>query len=108
MYDDVSDTEVPPVMNTSTLAPTPRPTSTYAIIALVSGILGWTLLPFLGSISAIIFGHLGRAEIRREPQMEGAGMALAGLILGYLSLAIGALVVLFLIGMVGVLALQGA
>ena len=68
--------------------PAPRQTSTYAVISLVAGILGWSLLPFLGSIGAIIFGHLGRSEIRRSNgQMEGDGLAIAGLILGWLSVA---------------------
>lgn len=63
-----------------------RQTSTLAIVSLVAGILGWTLLPFLGSIGAIVTGHLARAEIRREPQpLEGDGLAIGGLILGWLS-----------------------
>ncbi|GHH46010.1 MULTISPECIES: DUF4190 domain-containing protein [Gammaproteobacteria] len=66
----------------------PRQTSTLAVVSLVAGILGWTLLPFIGSIGAIITGHLARAEIRREPQrLEGDGLALGGLILGWLSVA---------------------
>ncbi|WP_434031297.1 DUF4190 domain-containing protein [[Pseudomonas] boreopolis] len=66
----------------------PRQTSTLAVVSLVAGILGWTLLPFIGSIGAIITGHLARAEIRREPQrLEGEGLALGGLILGWLSVA---------------------
>ncbi|MHC9085394.1 DUF4190 domain-containing protein [Luteimonas sp. RIT-PG2_3] len=66
-----------------------RQTSTLAIVALVSGLLGWTLVPWLGSIVAIITGHLARAEIRREPErLEGDGMALAGLILGYSMLVV--------------------
>ena len=60
-----------------------RQTSSLAVISLVAGILGWTLLPFLGSIAAVICGHL-----------EGDGLAVAGLVLGYLSIALGVLVVL--------------
>ena len=40
-----------------------RQTSALAITSLVSGILGWTLLPFIGTIVAIITGHMARAEI---------------------------------------------
>ena len=65
-----------------------RTTSAMAIISLVSGILGWTLLPFLGSIVAVITGHMARSEIRRAPdRLDGDGMAIAGLILGYASIA---------------------
>ncbi|NIK02847.1 DUF4190 domain-containing protein [Xanthomonas cannabis] len=65
-----------------------RQTSAMAIVSLVAGILGWTLIPFLGSICAIITGHLARAEIRRNPQgVEGDGLAIGGLILGWLAVA---------------------
>lgn len=64
----------------------PRENSVLAIVSLVAGILGWTLLPFIGSLGAIICGHLARAEIRREPlRYSGDGMAIGGLILGYAS-----------------------
>lgn len=82
-----------------------RQTSTLAIVSLIAGILGWSLLPFLGSIGAIITGHMARAEIRREPQrLDGDGFAVTGLILGWLSVAlwiVGILVfVLFFGGLV--------
>ena len=39
---------------------------------------------------AIITGHMARSEIRRAPErLEGDGLALAGLILGYSMLVIG-------------------
>ena len=67
-----------------------RQTSALAVVSLVSGILGWSLLPLIGSIAAIITGHLARAEIRRAPErLDGDGMALAGLILGYVMLVLG-------------------
>jgi len=82
-----------------------RSTSALAVISLVFGILGWLPVPVFGSIVAIVTGHLARAEIRRDPQgMEGDGMAVAGLVLGYSALAVGVLVIafvfLFLGGMV--------
>lgn len=49
-----------------------------AVASLVLGIL-WVL--GLGSILAIVFGHIGRGRARRTG--AGAGQALAGLILGY-------------------------
>jgi hypothetical protein len=75
-----------------------RQTSTTAIISLVSGLLGWTLLPLIGSVVAIVTGHMARAEIRRNPQaLEGDGLAIAGLVLGYamLAVAIASVVALF-------------
>lgn len=74
---------------------TMRTTNPMAIISLIAGILGWTLLPFLGSIVAVVTGHLARGEIRRAPdRLEGDGLALAGLILGYAAIAMAVLVVI--------------
>lgn len=83
----------------------PRQTSALAITSLISGILGWTLVPWIGSIVAIITGHMARGEIRRAPdRFEGDGLALAGLILGYAMLALSlvgiVLLVLFFGGLV--------
>jgi hypothetical protein len=81
-------------------------TSTLAIISLVSGLLGWTLVPWLGSIAAIITGHMARAEIRREPDaVEGDGMAVAGLVLGYAMVALSILAIVMIILFFGGLAL---
>ena len=67
-----------------------RQTSTLAVVSLISGILGWCLLPLIGSIVAIVTGHMARGEIRRAPErLEGDGLALAGLILGYSMLVVG-------------------
>ncbi|WP_457321145.1 DUF4190 domain-containing protein [Stenotrophomonas sp. P5_B8] len=70
-----------------------RQTSALAVVSLVMGIVGWTLLPFIGSLVAIITGHMARADIRRQPQaLEGDGLALTGLILGWVAV-IGSLLV---------------
>ena len=63
----------------------PPRTSGTAIASMVFGILSWCVLPFIGSILAIVFGHSARNEIRRAPPgtIEGDGFATAGLILGW-------------------------
>lgn len=64
-------------------------TSGMAIASLVMGIAGWTLLPLLGSILAIVFGYAARREIRQRPdQLTGDGLAVAGLVLGWLMVGI--------------------
>ena len=84
---------------------TARQTSSLAIISLISGILGWTLLPFLGSIAAVVCGHMARGEIRRAPdRLEGDGLAVAGLVLGYLAIALAVLTVVAIILFFGGLA----
>jgi hypothetical protein len=63
-----------------------RTTSSLAIASLVSGILGWTLLPVIGTLVAIITGHMARAEIRRSAgTLGGDGLAIGGLVLGWVS-----------------------
>ena len=88
---------------------TPKNTSTYAILSLAFGLMAWLMAPLLGAIVAVVCGHLARAEIRRaHGAIEGDGMAMAGLILGYLQIALAivfALVVaIFFGGLVAVIA----
>lgn len=87
-------------MNTSATYPSAPANSALAVVSLVFGILTWFMLPVIGAVVAIICGHLARAELRRAPwgSMQGNGLALAGLILGYLHLIFGALAVTLLLG----------
>jgi len=66
------------------MAPT-QPTSGLAIGAMVCGIAEVFTLGF-AAIPAVILGHLARAQIRRTGE-RGDGMAIAGLVLGYLGIA---------------------
>ncbi|HET6546563.1 MAG TPA: DUF4190 domain-containing protein [Rhodanobacteraceae bacterium] len=86
-----------------------RQTSVLAVFSLVFGILAWCALPFVGAIIAVVCGHSARGEIRRAPAatMDGGGMALAGLILGWLQLAACIAVIAFVFLFVGGLALFG-
>ena len=61
-------------------------TNALAISSLVCGIIGW-IIPILFALLAIIFGHVARSQIKRSGQ-SGAGLALAGLILGYIQFVI--------------------
>lgn len=89
-----------------------KTTSTLAIISLVAGILGWTLLPLLGSVGAIITGHMARGEIRKSAgTIDGDGLAIAGLVLGWGSVIVAilsvVLVVVFFGGIAALLAWFG-
>lgn len=69
---------------------TPAPTTSYATTSLIMGVLGWTLIPIVGGIIAVITGHLAKKDIRQsEGLLGGDGIASAGLFLGYLNLAVG-------------------
>ncbi len=76
------------------------PNSTAAIVSLVFGILSWVALPFIGSIVAIVAGHIGRREVAQSNgRLGGGGLALAGLILGYLQIVLFALAICAFIGL---------
>jgi hypothetical protein len=80
--------------------PPAKPNSNMAIASLVLGILGWTILPGLASIAAIITGHMAKNEIKGSMgQLGGDGMATGGLIMGYASVAIFLCVCLAMAGM---------
>jgi Domain of unknown function (DUF4190) len=59
-------------------------TSVAAILSLVCGLLG--CIPFVTGLAAVILGFVGIKKTR-DPMVTGKGMAIAGLILGILSLA---------------------
>ena len=67
-------------------APAPRPVSTngLAVAALVLGIV-WFF--WIGSILAVVLGHCALHQISRDPRYGGRGMAVAGLVLGYVGIA---------------------
>jgi type IV pilus assembly protein PilA len=68
-------------------APIAAQTSGKAVASLVFGILAWTI-PLVMSIPAVVLGHISRSEIRKSAgRLKGDGLALAGLILGYVSIA---------------------
>ena len=87
-----------------------RTTNTLAILSLVFGIVCWIAIPFIGAIVAVVCGHAARNEIRRSPPgaYDGEGLAVAGLILGYTHLALFALAIMLIFGLLGGLAFFGS
>jgi hypothetical protein len=84
------------------------PTSTAAIVSLLFGIPGWSMAPVICSIIAIVVGYRARREIAASNgRPGGSGYATAGIILGYIQLALTAflcalLFIIFLLtGMAG-------
>ena len=64
-------------------------TSGWAIASLVSSIAGYVGFALIGGILGAIFGHIALNEINKSPQpMEGRGLAMAGLILGYINIGL--------------------
>ncbi len=71
-----------------------QPTNTLAIVALISGIAGFTFVPLLGSIVAIITGHMAKRQVA-ETGEQGRGMAVAGLVMGYAVVGLGLALLVF-------------
>jgi hypothetical protein len=67
-------------------------TNGFAVAALVLGLVGWILCG-IGSVLAIVFGFVARDQIRRsQGRQGGSGMATAGIILGFVAVAIWLLI----------------
>lgn len=65
------------------------PSSTLAIVSLVSALLGFTFLPVVGGIVALITGYMARNETRSiPPKASGDGLATAGIILGWVQIGL--------------------
>jgi Domain of unknown function (DUF4190) len=69
-------------------APMPQPTNTLAILALV--------LAFVFAPAGVICGIIARKQIR-ESHEQGEGLALAGIIVGSILVALGVLYIVFVI-----------
>lgn len=62
-----------------------------AIASLVLGIIslmGGAIL-LLPTILAIVFGHVAHSRIKKDPKLGGSGIAIAGLVTGYVSILFG-------------------
>ena len=71
----------------------PPPVTSTNGLAIASMVLGIIWIYWLGSLLAIVFGHVALSQIKRNPYQTGRGMAIAGLVLGYVGLATLTLVI---------------
>lgn len=81
---DVTPPPIPPAV-----AKDGSRTAPMAIWSLCLGIFSFVACTFGGfipGIAAVVLGHISRSNIRKNPELSGSGLALSGLILGYLSL----------------------
>lgn len=68
-------------------------TNTYAVVAVI--------LAFIQPIAGIVFGHLALSQIKRTGD-GGRGLALTGLLLGYIYIAFILLFVIFYVSMIAI------
>jgi hypothetical protein len=78
-----------PVARTTDVAPAAR-TNGYALASLLCGLGQFAVGP-LATIPAIVFGHMAMSQIKRTGE-QGAGLAIAGLVLGWGAVILGVLV----------------
>lgn len=86
MSDVTPPPAAPPAPTPYASAPTGPKTNTLAIVSLV--------LAFFISLGAIICGHIALSQIKKTGE-NGRGLAMAGLILGYVGFVLGFILVVF-------------
>ena len=91
---DVLMTDLPGAQPPPGVMMPPR-TNGFAVASLACGIGQFFFLTF-ASVPAVIFGHMARRRIRQTGE-QGDGMALAGLILGWIGIGLTVLAVLGLV-----------
>jgi hypothetical protein len=86
-----------PVPQMAMVQQAPPQSSNKAIASLVCGVL---FLCAPASIAAIILGHLALVDIKRSAnRMTGHGLAIAGLVMGYLGIALTTIYIVFMVSM---------
>ena len=94
-----------------TVAPQ-RKTEPLAIMALVFGgigIFGFCCGLFLmAAVAGVVCGHLALAKIKANPELEGHGLALSGLIIGYIAIGGWLIWVVFFGGLAALSALSNS
>jgi asparagine N-glycosylation enzyme membrane subunit Stt3 len=63
----------------------------------VLGIGGFVIFPVVLSIVAIVLGRSAKREIAERPGLGGAGLATAGIVLGWVGVALTVVAVLFFV-----------
>jgi len=81
-------------------------TNVLAIVSLIASIAGFVIAWGIGSIVGIICGHISLNQIKKTGE-QGRGLAVAGLIVGYIGLALAILSVIILAIVFGSIAASG-
>ena len=80
--------------------PASESTSGNAIASLVLGIAGLVIFPLVPSILAIVLGRSAKRDIRERPGLGGEGLATAGIVLGWVGVALVVLAVALIVMLV--------
>jgi hypothetical protein len=74
-------------------------TEPLAIWSFVLSLLGLVCCGFILGIPGVICGHLALSKLQKEPQLQGKGLATAGLIIGYVAIAFWVIYIVFFGGL---------
>ena len=96
-------TMVTPAAKTTAAAPVAK-TNGLAIASVACGLAQFAFGP-VATIPAIVCGHMARSQIKRTGE-QGAGLALAGLILGWAAVILG--IILIVVGLAISIGMHGA
>ncbi len=75
------------------------PTSTLAIISLVTGLFGFAF-PIIFSLAALVTGYVARRQTRADPpKAKGDGLATAGIFMGWFQIGLTVFVIACFMGL---------
>jgi len=75
-------------------APTPAKTNVLAIVSLVASLVGF--FTGIGFLVGIVCGHISLSQIKKTAE-QGRGMAIAGLVIGYIGIVISIIITIVFI-----------
>ena len=78
-------------------------TNGLAVASMVLGIVGIVVVPLIGSILALVFGYQAHGQIRdSHGRQSGGGYATAGIVLGWVGIALGILMIIAFVSLFSV------
>lgn len=88
------------------------PTSPLAMVSVIAGVLGFSAMPVIGGIVALITGYLARKDTKASPPTaSGDGLAVAGIIMGWIQVGLAVLSICcfaaYFVFVLGAVALEG-
>jgi hypothetical protein len=91
----VTATPPPPVAN--------EPLAVWSLVLSLLAFFGWCCAPIgITAIAGVVLGHLALGRIKADPKLQGHGLAVAGLIIGYCAIAVWLLKIVFFGGLAGI------
>ena len=77
-------------------------TEPLAIWSLVLSSLSLVCCGFILGIPGVVCGHLALSKLQKDPQLQGKGLATAGLVIGYVAIAFWLIYVVFFGGLAAI------